>query len=349
MTEDLPAVGDAGDLNGSPGTLAEAVSLEEIEQLIAEATGLPGPGVPGAFGDARPSGVQEFDFRRPNTFSREHVRALQIVHETFARQLGTVLSTTLRAVSQVSVASVHQITYNDYVASSANPTLLAVLSLEPLSGTGLLQVPLPLAMSVLDRLLGGSDMGPYPARPLTDIEEGLIREVLERSLRELSSAFESLVHLQPEIVQLESNPQFAQVAAPSDMVVAVIFDTRIGGQEGQLSLCIPFASLQPALERVTGHSLGGDRRQDDRAAAAIAMGLAVQDIPIEVSVRFTPVGLTSEEVVGLRAGDIVPLGHPVDRPLAVLAGSVVVLPAVAGRQGKRLACRIVESVLEGGS
>ncbi|MEX2658085.1 MAG: flagellar motor switch protein FliM [Acidimicrobiales bacterium] len=344
MSDDLATDADPG-----PSSLAEAVSLEEIEQLIAEAAGTTGAAAPNPVRPGRSSGLQEFDFRRPNTFSREHVRALQIVHETFARQLGTVLSTTLRAVSQVTVASVQQITYNDYVASSANPTLLAQLSLEPLSGAGLLQVPLPLAMSILDRLLGGSGTGPYPARPLTDIEEGLIREVLERSLKELSSAFESLVHLQPSIVQLESNPQFAQVAAPSDMVVAVIFDTRIGGQEGQLSLCIPFASLQPALERVTGHSLGGDRRQDDLASAAVAMGLAMQDVPVDVSVRFTPVHLTSEEVVGLCAGDIVPLGHPADRPLALLAGAVVVLPAVAGRQGKRLACRIVDSALEGGS
>lgn len=326
----------------SSAALGEAVSLEEIEQLIADAA--PVQQVTPA---AAANGVHDFDFRRPTKFSREHVRALEIVQETFARQLGTVLSTTLRAVSQVTVASVDQLPFDDYISSSPNPSLLTILTLEPLAGAGILQVPLPLAMSVLDRLLGGNGTGPYPARPLTDIEEGLIVEVLERCLGELSSAFESLVDLQPEIDHLESNPQFVQVAAPSDMVVVVVFDTRIGGQEGQLSLCIPFASLQPCLEAVTGHSLVGERRFEDLERAATAMDHAMQTVPVDVSVRFAPVTLTSEEVVELRVGDVLPLNHPADEPLTLLAGGVTILPAVAGRKGKRLACRIVDHPLEG--
>lgn len=340
-TDDLPPrlLNDGA---ASSAALTGPVSLEEIAELIAVVA----PASEAA-GPAMAGGPQDFDFRRPNKFSREHVRALQIVNETFARQLGTVLSTTLRAVSQVTVASVNQVSYDDYVTSSPNPTLLALLSLEPLAGAGILQVPLPLAMSVLDRLLGGSGAGRYPGRSLTDIEEGLITEVLERCLQELASAFDSLVAINPEIVQLESNPQFAQVAAPSDMVVVVIFDTRIGGQEGQLSLCIPFSSLQPTLERVTGHSLSGDRRPEELASAAVAVDLAIRGVPVDVSVRFTPVTLTSQEVVDLRPGDILPLGQPADRPLTVLAGDVALLSAVAGRKGKRLACRIVEPDPEG--
>lgn len=314
----------------------EAFSTEQIDELIAEVSSPVDPEQPAT------AGVQSFDFRRPNTFSREHVRALSIVHESFARQLGTVLSTSLRAVSQVNVASVDQVPYDDYIGSSPNPSLLAVVSLEPLSGAGILQVPLPLAMSVLDRLLGGSGTGPYPARALTDIEEGLITEILDRCLSQLASAFESLVAIEPVIVQLESNPQFAQIAAPSDMVVAVVFDTRIGGQEGQLSLCIPFASLQPRLEAIAGHSLAGDRRFGDSRGAAEAMARVMADVPVDVTVRFQPVALPSSEVAGLRVGDVVPLGHATDQPLSVLASGIPLLAAVPGRKRKRLACRIVD-------
>lgn len=319
------------------------LSAAEIEELIAEVSEPAGD-------DQQPApvhGVQAYDFRRPNTFSREHVRALSIVHETFARHFGTVLSTTLRAVSQVSVASVDQVPYDDYIGSSPNPSLLAVVSLEPLSAAGILQMPLPLAMSVLDRLLGGSGAGAYPQRALTDIEEGLIIEVLERALAELAAAYDSLVNLETEIVQLESNPQFAQIAAPSDMVVVVVFDTRIGGEEGQLSLCIPFASLQPRLEAIAGHSLAGDRRFGDVAGAAAAMDRAMQEVPVEVAVRFDTVALTSSEVADLQVGDVLPLGHPADQPLTVLAGEVPVLAAVPGRKRKRLACRIVDPQPQG--
>lgn len=326
---------------GSADPRLDAVSLEEIEQLITDAASETSPSA-----SVRADGPQQFDFRRPNKFSREHVRALELVNESYARQLGTLLSTTLRAVSQVTVASVSQQSYDDYITSSPNPTLLTIISLEPLSGAGILQVPLPLAMSILDRLLGGIGTGPYPSRPLTDIEEGLLNEVLVRCIDELTSAFESIVALEPVIVQLESNPQFAQVAAPSDMVVVVVFDTRIGGQEGQLSLCLPFASLQPALERI-GHRLAGDRQRKDEDRAAVAMEQAMQDVPVDISVRFATVTLTSEEVGGLQVGDVLPLDHPTDRPLSLLAGGVALAPAVAGRKGKRLACRIVDSDLQG--
>lgn len=310
---------------------------EQIDSLIAEATGA-------AATESVPAspGPQPFDFRRPNKFSREHVRALQIVHETFARQFATILSTTLRSVSQVSLASIDQVAYDDYVRTSPNPSLLAILALEPLPGAAVLQIPLPVTMSAIDRLLGGSGTGPYPARPLTDIEDTLVRELLERALQELASAFESLAVIQPKIVQVESNPQFAQIAAPSDMVVVMAFDARIGAEQAPLTLCVPFASLQPVLERFAAHSLFADRPSSDRAAAAEAVSTALRRAPVDVRVRFAPVSLTSSEIVGLRPGDVVPLHHPLDQPLAVVAGDATVLAATAGRRGPRLACRVVD-------
>ena len=125
---------------------------------------------PGAAGGRRRrrSEPQPFDFRRPTTFSREHARALQIVNETFARQFTTILSTTLRSVSQVSVASIDHVSYDEYVRSSPELAFLALLSIDPLPGAGILQLPLDIAMAAIDRLLGGTGGGGQPSRALTD-------------------------------------------------------------------------------------------------------------------------------------------------------------------------------------
>src|SRR3546814_16894984 len=88
-----------------------------------------------------------YDFRRPNKFNRDHVRALEIVGETFARQFTTVLSTSLRAVSQVQLVSVGQLTYDEYVRETDNPPFLGVLPLDPLPGPSLLPNPLPIGMA----------------------------------------------------------------------------------------------------------------------------------------------------------------------------------------------------------
>src|SRR3546814_1045128 len=110
-----------------------------------------------------------YDFRRPNKFNRDHVRALEIVGETFARQFTTVLSTSLRAVSQVQLVSVGQLTYDEYVRETDNPTFLGVIALHPLPGSSLLHIPLDIVMAMVDRFLGGTAEGAMPSRTFTAI------------------------------------------------------------------------------------------------------------------------------------------------------------------------------------
>lgn len=289
-----------------------------------------------------PPTVVPYDFRRPNKFNREHQRALQIASETFARQFTTVLSTTLRAVSQVQVSSVGQITYDEYIREIPNPSYLAVLSLSPLPGTSLLHLPLPVVMTAVDRLLGGTGTGPAPVRPLTDIEDGLAKGLLGRVLRELSYAFESLIAVEPQVLSQESNPQFAQVASATDMVVVLGFDVRIGSVSGDVTLCLPFTSMQPVLDEVTANSFLSGREVADPAALRSAMAERIGDADVTVAVRFGGVDLTSREVVALRPGDVVPLHHRTDRPLSVSVDGVDRFHAVAGRRGARLACVVVD-------
>lgn len=285
--------------------------------------------------------VQPFDFRRPNKFSRDHVRALQVVHETFARQLSTVLATTLRAVSHVSLASVEQLTYDEYVRSLPNPSYLMILSLNPLPGAAVLQFPLPIAFAAIDRLLGGNGEASSPSRPLTEIESNLMRGLVDRALRELEYAYETLVRIEAEVVQQEFNPLFAQIAAPSDMALAISFETRIGDKRGTSSLCIPYTTMQPVLESLASQQLFADRSQYDPVLWTRSLEDAVGAVPVELAVRFESVALPSADIVNLRVGDVVPLEHPVDLPLTVQVGGIECYDAVSGRRGKRLACLIV--------
>ena len=316
---------------------AATVAQDLAGQAPAEAT----PDLRRGGRGKRRSGPQPFDFRRPSKFSREHARALQIVNETFARQFTTILSTTLRTVSQVSVASVDHISYDEYVSSSPDPSFLTLLQVEPLAGAGILQLPLDIAMSAIDRLLGGTGEGSQPTRALTDIESALLRELVTRVLRELDYAFESLIKVRTSIVRLESNPQFAQVAAPSDMVVVATFDVRIGSQEAPATLCLPFSSLQPVLESSSGPALYADRKGVDLVEAARLMAERLSDAPVDVTVRVDPVTLTSDEILGLEVGDVLPLHHPVSAPLSVCAAERVCAAAVPGSKGRRLAFMIV--------
>jgi flagellar motor switch protein FliM len=286
--------------------------------------------------------VRSFDFRRPNKLNRDHVRTLEIVQETFARQFTTVLSSSLRAVSNVTVESIEQLSYDEYVRATPNPTYLSVLSVSPLPGVALFQLPLEIGFAMVDMLLGGhGGEGTDQGRPLSDIEVTLLRDLMSRVLGELRYAFESVVVFEPQVVQVESNPQFAQVAAPSDMIVVTTFDVRINSSQGRATLAFPYGSLTPVLDSFTGNVVMAER---DAAIVALAqqhLRDRVAEAAVDVRVCFDPVRLTSAEIVSLRPGDIVPLGQSINSSLTVSVANSPTFVGRPARRGKRLACQII--------
>src|SRR4051794_7023616 len=140
---------------------------------------------------AEGTGPAPYNFRRPIKLSREHVRMLQIVFETYARSCATLFTTRLRAVSQVNLLAIEQFTYDEYTSMLNNPTVLASVTMEPLPGSILLELPLSTAMATIDHLLGGPG-GAQPVRSLTDVEMPLLRGLLERMLSELRYSFEQI-------------------------------------------------------------------------------------------------------------------------------------------------------------
>ena len=281
---------------------------------------------------------------RPNKFNRDHARSLQLVGETFARQFATMLSTTVRTSSLVTFTEVVQHTYDEYIRDIPSPTYLAMITTEPLAGLSLLHVPLPVMMTIIDRLLGGTGNGTLPNRPLTDIELALAQTLMGRLLRELALAFESLVAIQPALAHQESNPQFTQIASANDTVVVLTFDIRVAGSSGVLSICIPFSLIQPGLEGAAGGFARTGRSDVDTEAVTRALRATLDTAKLPVVVRFNQIELLAGDIVELRPGDIVPLTHPVGAPLQVTIGNVAQFEAKPGRRGRRLACVVVDEL-----
>jgi flagellar motor switch protein FliM len=287
------------------------------------------------------SGPALYDFRRPIKLSREHIRTLQIAFETYARSCGTLLTTRLRVVSSVNLASIEQLNYDEYVASLANPTVIAVVGIDPLPGTVLLEMASSTVMTAIDHMLGGPG-GPQPERPLTEVEMPLLRGLLERMLGELRYGFETLVDISPKLREVEYNAQFLRSHQPGDAVVIASFDMKIGTEECVASICLPFNSILPVLEKQETIELTpAERMVRDSAHRNLTAGLSAA--PIDVAVRFHPIRMRTDDIVDLRPGDVVPLGHPTSLPLEVTVNDTVFAHAVPGNQGARLACLVVPS------
>jgi flagellar motor switch protein FliM len=299
---------------------------------------------PGKMSRRGSAGPTAYDFRRPIKLSREHIRTLQIAFETYARSCGTLLTTRLRVVSSVNLAAIEQLNYDEYVASLNNPTVIAVVSLDPLPGTVLLEISSSAVMTAIDHLLGGPG-GAQPQRPLTEVEMPLLRGLLERMLGELRYGFATLIDISPKLREIEYNAQFLRAHQQGDAVVVASFDMKIGAEECVASICLPFTTILPVLERQETIELTtAERMVRDLAHRNLTAGLSAA--PIDVAVRFRPIRMRTDDIVDLQPGDVVPLGHPVSVPLEITVNETVFAHAVPGNQGARLACLVVPSPKE---
>ena len=242
--------------DGSMG--AEVLSQAEVENLLsamstgaasaAASAGTAPPQAGAAAGGAaakHKEKITPYDFKRPERVGKEQMRALQTLHEGFGRNFGAALSALLRSIVEVKLTSVDQLTYSEFVFSLENPTCFNLLKAEPLEGNLILDINPSILYPIIDRLLGGGrEGGPLARRPLTEIELRLVSRITGLFLEELRHAWENVLELKLEVVQVESNPQLVQIVPPNEVVVVISFELTIGDLRGMMNLCIPYNSIE---------------------------------------------------------------------------------------------------------
>jgi flagellar motor switch protein FliM len=288
--------------------------------------------------------VREYDFRRPTKLTREHLRVLQIALEAFARGTTTSLTGALRNGVRMDLIGIEQFSYDDYITSLPNPTFLSLFTLDPLPGKAALALPLDATMAVLDHMLGGPGATVQPERPLTSMEGVLTRTLLENIVEELSLALAPLTALTPELGVFEYNPALAQVTGASETVIVGRFSLALPTRRCEVTLCLPFSSFAPALDKAGMPTLS-PREQAARADASRKMATRLEQVPVEVTVRMAPAMLAAEDLINLTEGTLVRLRHPSAVPLEVTAADVTFAHAIPCAHRRRLAAEIVPSPL----
>lgn len=282
-----------------------------------------------------------YDFKRPIQLSREHSRTLQIGLDGFARQATTVFTSALRTVCQVTLGSIEQRTYAEYVQSLGPSTYLTVFSADPMPGSGVLELPLPATMLCIDHMLGGPGSVNQPDRPLTEIESVVIRSFTERLLSEMRYSLEEIVALAPAVTAIEYSPQFAQAAGAADVMVVATFDLKVNEIDHRFTFCVPFNGLLPHLVKASAPAPSSDRERAQRAMAAALLQRQFREVPIDVQIALRPTRVAPEEISALQVGSVIRLSHPAAAPLDVTVDDMVLAYATPGVNGQRLAAQIV--------
>lgn len=286
---------------------SEALSQQEIEALLAK---LPGDQQDGPATAPIPSRqVRTWDFRKPDKFSKDHLRSLLALHQTFSRLAATALSARLRASVNIKVTSVDQGLYEEYIELLPDQSVINVVSMRPLEGNILVEFQPELAMVMLDRLLGGSGGVVDTGHELTDIEMALVKNLGRTLLESMREAWLNLAEVDPGIEDISTTPQMVQIASPTDIAVIVLLEVQIGDRLGTISICIPHLVLEPLMQRLSAQVwvVSSRRRPAVPELRAQILG-GLRRAGVHVTAVLGETDVTVEELLRLQPGDVLIVG-----------------------------------------
>lgn len=325
----------------------EVLSQDEIDQLLqAISTGESEADEFKPVTDTRR--IKIYDFRRPDKFSKEQIRTVSNMHETFARLTTTSLSAQLRTLVHVHVASVDQLTYEEFIRSIPTPTTLAVINMDPLKGNAVLEIAPEITFIIIDRLFGGSgDTGGKVNRDLTDIEQSVMEGIIVRILANMREAWTQVIDLRPRLQQIETNPQFAQIVPPSEMVILVTLEIKIGEEAGMMNICIPYITIEPIVSKLSSSFWFSSVRRSSTTQYLGTLKEKLAGVEMELVADIGSINVPIRDVLSLRTGDVIRLNTiKVGEPLTLSVGSKKKFYCQPGVVGKKVAVQIIEKIDE---
>lgn len=263
--------------------------------------------------------VSRYNFRRPDRVSKEQLRSLHFLHDRYAVNLSSSLSAFLRAVTEVSIVSVEQFAYSEFLMSCPDPTAFYSFAMLPVEGMAALEINPSIAFTMIDRMLGGTGQTPAPNRALTEIEQNVLDSVVKLLLEHLTETWRAIAELQFRIQDRETRPQMLRVTGPNEIVILLAFELRIAETRGMLSLCFPAAMIESMGDKF---AQGWQRtRRQPTPAEQERLAVNIGRIPLKVT-TLLETRLPARELLALKPGDVISLGHAVSSPVGVNVGQV---------------------------
>ena len=327
------------------------LTQKEIDALLAaiplEGTANEPASPPKVAQPTPPGGIRRYDFRQADKLSKDQVRALRMIHETWARRISVSLSAHLRTGIEVSLADIDQGIYMSLIQQIPDQGIYFILSPSPLPGHLLLHVSLDLGMIILDRMMGGTGTLYKTNRGLTELEVGLLRTVVEKLLGDFQEAWASTVAITPRIDDISINHLLVPIALPNDAIVWISFEVRVKGATSGMILGLPYSLLKPIANRLRPYTGLANPEASQRDGAELQrrnLQSALADVAVPVSVLLGSTRLSLEELTSLQPGDVLPLNTATDAPCQVLVNGCLKFLGRPGLLKRHLAIQI-EKVL----
>ncbi|MFB0516439.1 MAG: flagellar motor switch protein FliM, partial [Candidatus Neomarinimicrobiota bacterium] len=191
-----------------------------------------------------PRRVVLYDFKHPNLISKEQMRLLENLHENFSRNFGVFLSAQLRMIVEIELLAIDQLLYSEFVMSIAPPGALYVVDMDEPEGQAIVELSPSLVIFIVEKLFGGKgSISASTSRPVSAIEQKIMKRVMERATQELASIWSPVSTIKFNISRYESNPEFIQIVPSAEPVVVVSLQIKIHDHKTLMNFCYPYRWL----------------------------------------------------------------------------------------------------------
>ncbi|MBQ3792976.1 MAG: flagellar motor switch protein FliM [Lachnospiraceae bacterium] len=326
--------------------MGEVLSQDEIDNLLAALS--TGEIDADQIKDSAEKQVKDYDFKRPAKFSKEHLRTLEIIFEHYGRLLSTNLPVYLRKNVQVSVNSSETVTFSEFSNALSNPVILSIINFQPLTGNIIMELSPNLGFSMIDRMLGGKGLPLEKSRDFSEIELTLLERIMVICMQLLREPWKNVLDINPTLDRIETNPQFAQIIAPSEMIAIVTLNIKVGDVEGLMNICLPYFTLENIMDKLNTKfwfSTIQDSSDEDYEAYIEAM---IKRVHVPIRAVLGKSSISVGDFTSLQTGDVIRLDNRVDNELAIYVGNLKKFMAVPGSSKDKYAVRVTSILGEEG-
>lgn len=276
-----------------------------------------------------------YDFRRPDRIAKDQLRSIHLLHENFARSLASSLSAYLRAYVMVNLVSVEQLSFVEFAQCLPSPSCIIAMGMRPYDGTAVLELNPTLVFPVLEMLLGGNGKGNTLkiSREITEIEQSIIEVVIRLILHDLRESWRQVTNITFSIESRETEPSLLQFMAPSEAVVAITLEIRVGEATGMMNIGIPsivIKMLRQRFDQGSSHRKSHPTKQEqDRV-----MNL-IREAKVYCDARLQGPTVKVADLLQLGEGDVLVFDYPVERPINLLLNGKLKFQGNMGSTGNK--------------
>ena len=324
--------------------MGEVLSQSEIDNLLAQLT--TGELDVDQMQESSEKQVKDYDFKRPAKFSKEHLRTLEIIYEHYGRLISTNLPLYLRKSVQTMVASSETVTFSEFSNALSNPVILGIIDFKPLNGNILLELSPNLGFAMIDRMLGGPGTPLEKNREFSEIEMTILDKLMIICMQLMKEPWKNVLEINPMMDRIETNAQFAQVIAPSDMIAIITMNIKIGDTEGFMNVCLPYFTLEEVMDKLNTKYWFSTMQRDDSVDYEERLESLIRRVDVPVKAVLGKSSVSINEFLGLQPGDVIRLDSSVDSEMDIFVGNIKKFTALPGSSKDKYAVRVTSVLRE---